>query len=137
MITHRRQTLHRVTALTLVGVVVGLLTAFAAIGFVALVQFLNDLLFISTDSRARLAEVPLALATIAVLTLGGLTVGLLLQFGVERKEPVGPADTIFAVQLHERLPSPATGFISTSPLPCRWVAAHRSVNTDRWFTSAR
>lgn len=113
MSTRRQQTLQRMTALALVGVVVGLLTAFATIGFVALVSYLNDLLYVSTSSRARLEAAPLALITIAVLTIGGLVVGLLLHYGVDRGEPIGPADTIFAAQLHERLPPPASGFIST------------------------
>ena len=100
-------------ALALVGVVVGLLTAFSTIGFVSLVAYLNDLLYITTSSRSELSDVPLALVTIGVLTGGGLAVGLLLQYGVDRKDPIGPADTIFAVQLHERLPSPLSGFNST------------------------
>ena len=51
--------------------------------------------------------------TIAVLTLGGLAVGLILRYGVDRKAPIGPVETIYAVQLHERLPSPVSGVNST------------------------
>ena len=113
MSNRSQQTLQRMTALALVGVVVGLITAFAAIGFVAAVEYLNDLLFVSSASRTTLGGAPLALVTIAVLTLGGLAVGLLLQYGADHREPIGPADTIFAVQLHERLPAPAAGLNST------------------------
>ena len=108
-----RQTLQRLVALSLVGLVVGLITAFAAVGFVKLFNYLNDLLFISAASRDGLAATELALITVAVLASGGLAVGLILQFGVERRTPHGPADTLFAVQLHERLPHPVSGMMST------------------------
>ena len=118
--------MHRLTALSLVGLGVGLPAAFAAAGFVELFNYLNDLLFISPASRSGLSSAEIAAATVIVLTVaeiaaatvivltgGGLAVGLILQFGVERRNPHGPADTIFAVQLHERLPSPVSGLLST------------------------
>jgi len=49
-----RQTVHRLTATSLAGLIVGLIAAFATVGFVELVQYLNDLLFISASSRASL-----------------------------------------------------------------------------------
>jgi len=107
------QTLRHLTAISLAGLIVGLITAFATAGFVELVRYLNDLLFVSPSSRAGLASGELALITIAVLTFGGLLVGLILRFGVAQKSPLGPADSIFAVQLHERLPSPLSGLSST------------------------
>jgi CIC family chloride channel protein len=111
--TPLRQTLHRLTTLSLVGLVVGLTTAFATAGFVELFNHLNDLLFISPASRSNLSAAEIAVATVAVLTCGGLVVGLILQFAVEQRTPHGPADTIFAVQLHERLPHPVSGLMST------------------------
>jgi len=108
-----RQTLHRLTALSLVGLGVGLPAAFAAAGFVELFNYLNDLLFISPASRSGLSSAEIGAATVLVLTGGGLVVGLILQFGVEQRNPHGPADTIFAVQLHERLPNPVSGLLST------------------------
>jgi CIC family chloride channel protein len=108
-----RQTLRHLTAISLAGLIVGSISAFATTGFVELVQYLNDLLFVSPSSRASLAGGELALITIAVLTIGGLVVGLILNFGVSRKSPLGPADSIFAVQLHERLPAPLSGLSST------------------------
>lgn len=92
---------------------IGLTTAFATIGFVELVQYLNDILYVSASSRAGVADGRLWLFTIASLTIGGLVVGLIMQYGVERKESNGPHDTIYAVQLHERLPSPISGVSST------------------------
>jgi CIC family chloride channel protein len=108
-----RQTLHRLTALSLVGLGVGLPAAFAAAGFVELFNYLNDLLFVSPASRSGLSSAEIAAATVIVLTGGGLAVGLILHFGVEQRNPHGPADTIFAVQLHERLPNPLSGLLST------------------------
>jgi CIC family chloride channel protein len=105
--------LHRLTATSLAGLIVGLITAFATVGFVEMVQYLNDLLFISASSRASLSGMQLSLITIATLTIGGLIVGLIMQFGVSQKPSLGPPDTIFAVQLHERLPTPMAGLSST------------------------
>ena len=77
-----RQTLHHLTAITLVGMIVGLVAAFATAGFVEMVQYLNDQLFISTSSRANISDNALALITVAVLTLGGLIVGRLRGGGL-------------------------------------------------------
>jgi CIC family chloride channel protein len=108
-----RQTVLRLAATSLAGLIVGLIAAFATEGFVALVRYLNDLLFVSTSSRASLSGLQLALITVATLTLGGLIVGLIMQYGVSKKPSLGPQDTLFALQLHERLPSPAAGAWST------------------------
>ena len=108
-----RQTVHHLTATSLAGLIVGLIAAFATVGFVELVQYLNDLLFISASSRASLSGVQLGLITIATLTIGGLIVGLIMQFGVSQEPSLGPPDTIFALQLHERLPTPMAGLSST------------------------
>ncbi|MCG6891555.1 MAG: chloride channel protein [Gammaproteobacteria bacterium] len=107
------QTLHHIIAISLAGMIVGLVAAFATAGFVELVQYLNDRLFISALSRENLPAGELAMITIAVLTIGGLIVGLLLHYTVSSKAPLGPADTIFALQLHERLPAPGSGLSST------------------------
>jgi CIC family chloride channel protein len=108
-----QRTLHHISAISLAGLIVGLVAAFATAGFVELVQYLNDRLFISAVSRASLPAGELAVITIAVLTVGGLVVGLLLHYGVSPQAPLGPADTIFALQLRERLPSPRSGLSST------------------------
>jgi len=99
-------------SLTLVGLFVGLVSAFATVGFVEIVAWLNDLFFVTASRRDSLSELQLAAVTIASLSLGGLAVGLMLRFG-SPQGPLGPADTIYAVQLHERLPRPAAGATST------------------------
>jgi CIC family chloride channel protein len=107
------QTVTRMAAIALVGLVVGLISAFATIGFVELVNYFNDILYVSASSRAGVDGGRLALITITVLTGGGLIAGLTLRYGVAGVEHIGPADTIYAVQLHERLPSPVSGVSST------------------------
>jgi CIC family chloride channel protein len=108
-----RQSLQQIIAISLAGLIVGLVTAFATAGFVELVHYLNEQLFISASSRANVPTGELAMITIGVLTIGGLIVGLLLRYAVSSKTPLGPADTIFALQLHERLPAPGSGLAST------------------------
>lgn len=108
-----RQTLQQITAISLVGTGIGLTAAFATMGFIGLIDWLNDLLFVSSASRATLSPGQLAVATVVVLSSGGLLLGLLLYYGVQQRSALGPADTLFAVQLHERLPSPLSGLAST------------------------
>ena len=108
-----RQTFHQIVAISLAGIIVGFSAAFATAGFLELVAYLNDLLFVSAASRADMAAGELAIITVAVLTSGGLILGLILHYGVTGKSALGPADTLFAVQLHERLPSPLSGLLST------------------------
>ncbi len=106
-------TLYRMTMLAAIGLVVGTVSSFATIGFVELVQWLNQLLYISSESRHQLESGKLALVTIAVLTFGGLLVGIILHYGLKDRRSLGPTDAIYAVQLRERLPSPHAGFLST------------------------
>ncbi len=114
MIPRTKKTIHSLLAISLSGLVVGLIAAFSTIGFVELVGYLNDILYVSASSRATLDSSHLWWITIAVLSLGGLLVGLILQYGVENGAQTGPADTIFAVQLLERLPTPRSGLGSTA-----------------------
>ncbi len=107
------QSIKRVAAIALVGLVAGLITAFATIGFVELVHYLNDVLYVSASSRAGLDSGRLWLITASVLSIGGLVVGLTLRYGVEGGTQTGPADTIYAVQLREKLRSPISGVSST------------------------
>ena len=108
-----QQTIKHIAAIAVVGLTVGLCAAFATIGFVELVNYLADILYVSASSRAQADGDHLWLITIAVLTIGGLVVGLILQFGVKRGVSSGPVDTIYAVQMHERLPTPRCGISST------------------------
>lgn len=106
-------TLYRMTVLAALGLVVGTVSSFATIGFVELVQWLNQLLYISSESRNQLEPGKLALVTISVLSFGGLIVGIILHYGVKDRRPLGPTDAIYAVQLRERLPTPIAGILST------------------------
>jgi len=106
-------TIYRMLVLSAIGIAVGTISSFATIGFVELVIWLNDLLFVSTESRNQLSTGMLAVVTISTLTIGGLIVGIILNLGVKSQYPLGPADTIYAVQLRERLPRPIAGLLST------------------------
>ncbi len=111
--TRAHLTIYQMLALSAIGLVVGTISSFGTIGFVELVHWLNVQLYITAESRSQLEPGMLALTTIAALTLGGLLVGVILHFGVKSDKPLGPADTIYAVQLREKLPHPVRGFLST------------------------
>ena len=113
MIAGPQKALQRLAGVTLIGLCVGLVAAFATTGFVEAVRYLNDLLYISPASRAGADAGRLFVITAITLSLGGLAVGLVLRYGVTSGKPAGPADTIFAVQLHEQLPSPRSGLASS------------------------
>ena len=83
--------------LAMIGLAVGSISAFATVGFVELVYWLNQQLYVSSTSRHLLTPGILASITIAVLTIGGLVVGMILHFGVREKRPLGPTDVIYAV----------------------------------------
>ena len=106
-------TIYRMLILSAIGLAVGTISSFATIGFVELIIWLNDLLFVSADSRNQLSTGVLAIVTISTLTIGGLIVGIILNFGLNSQYPLGPADAIYAVQLRERLPKPVAGLLST------------------------
>ena len=106
-------TIYRMLMVSLIGLVVGTVSSFATIGFVELVLGLNRLLYISSESRVGVPSGTLTIITVAVLTLGGLIVGLILYFGVKDRRPLGPPETIHAVQLREKLPDPISGCFST------------------------
>ncbi len=112
MIALPTQTIQRMLAISLVGLVAGLIAAFATVGFVELVHWLNRALFVTKASRATLEPLQLWWVSLTVLGGGGLFVGLILQYGTDRGQQTGPADTIFALQLQERLPSPLSGISS-------------------------
>jgi CIC family chloride channel protein len=105
----------RVAGVSLLGVVVGAPAAFAAIAFVEAVLWLNELLLVSAYARVQYAETPLLLsfAVLAVPTLGGLVVGLIVQYLIKERRGLGPADAILAVQIRQRLPSAKSGLASS------------------------
>ena len=106
-------TAYRMFLVAAIGLVVGTVSSFATIGFVELVQQLNHLLFISTESRSQLTPEFRALVTVLSLSLGGLIVGLIIHYGVTARRPLGVPDSIYAVQLREKLPDPKSGVFST------------------------
>jgi len=95
----------QVAVIVLLGVAVGLLVALLAASFVIAVLWLNDWLLISPRSRMMFAyQGWIAVATVVVPALGGLLVGSIHHFIVERR-PHGPPDVIAAVQTRRgRLP---------------------------------
>jgi len=113
MKSRSKQTISRITILSLIGLVVGMVSAMATVGFVELVSYFNHILFVSSAARSTLGGADLAWITISVLTIGGLVVGLILQYGVDGGKPLGPSDAIYAVQLNEKLPGPLSGVSST------------------------
>ena len=106
-------TLYRMTVVALIGLIVGTISSFATIGFVEIVHWLNRVLFITLESRAEMQFPTLWIITIMVPTLGGLIVGLILRYGVESGRSLGPPETIYAVQLREKLPGPISGAFAT------------------------
>ncbi|MGI9335413.1 MAG: chloride channel protein [Gammaproteobacteria bacterium] len=88
----------RIVSITLLGLVVGALSSVAAIGFVSLIEHLNDWLLISPRSRIMAPDTPWLLAvTIGVPAAGGLVVGLVHLLIPERRAH-GPPDVVRAVQ---------------------------------------
>lgn len=81
------------------GVATGILASLAAIGFVAAIQQLNDLLLISPRSRMMTADTTLlVIATLAVPTVGGLVVGLFNRYLIPGGRAHGPPHVIEAAQ---------------------------------------
>ena len=106
-------TLYRMMVVASIGLVVGTISSFATVGFVEIVHWLNRVLYITLESRAEIQTQTLWIITILVPTLGGLIVGLILRYGVETGRSLGPPETIYAVQLRKRLPSPISGAFAT------------------------
>ncbi|MFA9419735.1 MAG: chloride channel protein [Gammaproteobacteria bacterium] len=105
--------LYRMLVVASIGLVVGTISSFATIGFIEIVHWLNQILFITAESRSGLQSSTLTIATILIPTIGGLVVGLILRYGVAGGNPLGPPDSINAVQLRDKLPDPKSGFFST------------------------
>lgn len=105
---------YRIIVLTLMALTLGSMASLAAIAFIEVVNWLNDLLLISPRSRIQFQHpVLLSIATILVPMLGGLVTGFLIQRMSSEKRPLGPPDAIRAVQLRTPLPSFRSGAVST------------------------
>ncbi len=94
------------------GVVAGVLTSLAAIGFVELVSVLNEWLLVTPRSRFMMEDRRLLLvATVCVPAAGGLVVGLIHR-SIPGQRSHGPPDIIQSVQeMDGRIPV-RTGFLS-------------------------
>jgi CIC family chloride channel protein len=106
-------TAYRMFMVAAVGLVVSMLSSLATIGFVELVQSLNRLFLVTAESRTNINSDTLPFVTVLSISIGGLIVGLLLHYGVKSRRPLAIPDSIYAVQLRERLPDPKSGFFST------------------------
>ena len=106
----------RILLLTAVALAVGSGASIAAILFVDIVHWLNGGLLISPRARVQVEDpawlVPLA--TVTVPALGGLAVGALLARLAPEGRPLGPPDTVAAVQLGRPLPDLRSGAVSTA-----------------------
>ncbi|MFT5505928.1 MAG: CIC family chloride channel protein, partial [Gammaproteobacteria bacterium] len=99
--------------LSAIGLVIGSLSAFLTVGFVGLVEGLNQILLVHENSRQKFDPVTRHLLTFLVLGGGGLMVGLIIRYGIQERRPLGPPDTIYSVQLREPPPDLKSGFFST------------------------
>ena len=107
---------YRITVLMLMALLIGVIVSLAAIAFVELVVWLNTTLLISPRARVQVeaAAWVVPVATVAVPTLGGLVVGLMLSRLSDEKRGLGPPDVIRAVQLRRPLPGARAGIVSTA-----------------------
>ena len=108
--------LYRILVLTATALAVGFSASFAAILFVEIVLWLNDVLLVSPRTRVQNEEpswlVPLA--TVTIPALGGLLTGILLQNRFRKMRPLGPPDVIQAVQFRQPLADTRSGIVSTA-----------------------
>ena len=97
--------IRRLSILTLLGLAIGGVVGVLAVGFVEVVLWLNDLLFISRRSRSAVDDSAwLTALTIGIPTAGGLVVGLLSLLMPDRRFH-GPSDAIRTAQsLRETMP---------------------------------
>lgn len=110
-----RESAYRIAVLSLVGLLTGVLSALATIGFTDGMVWLNDALLVSAYSRVQLEAAPVLLvgATLAVPALGGLVVGQIVTRWVHERRALGPPDAILAVQMRQPPPTLRSGLAST------------------------
>ncbi len=88
----------RIARVLIFGVVLGALASLLAIGFVESILWLNDALFVTFHSRAKIPpQSSLSMLVFLLPAAGGLIAGLLIMFIPERR-PHNPADVIEAAQ---------------------------------------
>ena len=106
---------YRILVVSTVGLGVGTVAALAAIGFVDAILWLNERLLVSPYARVQFAAHPLLLdaATLAIPTLGGLVVGLIVHYGVRERRALGPPEAILIAQTRQAPPTFGSGLAST------------------------
>ncbi len=106
---------HGISVLTVIGCLIGTLVSIATLLFLEAVDWMNQQFLIAPNQRIRFAEHPLILntVTIAVLTLGGLLVGLIVRYFIEAKRTLGPPDTVLMVQTQSRGEPIGSGIANT------------------------
>jgi len=95
----RRSPFYKIIVLTLTAILVGALSSLAAIGFVELVGWLNNVLLVSPRSRVQFEAhtwlVPVA--TVIIPATGGLMVVVLIHKLAPANRALGPPGVIQAV----------------------------------------
>jgi CIC family chloride channel protein len=107
--------MQRIITVLSVGLVIGAVTAVAAIAFVEAVLWLNDLLLVSSYAKVQsgLSPMALLLLTLMVPMVGGALVSFIVFRLAPIQRPAGPADAIHAVQLQKPMPDTGSGIIVT------------------------
>ncbi|MEZ5538242.1 MAG: chloride channel protein [Thiolinea sp.] len=109
-----RIAVYRIAVLAVMACLIGAVVSMLALAFVACVAWLNTILLIAPHARVQVQNPALlTAATLLVPALGGLLVGYLLKHHSPEQRPLGPPDSIRAVQLHTPLPSWRGGIVST------------------------
>jgi len=105
--------LRRLLQVTIFAAFTGAIAAALALIFVDTLDYLNDLFLLSARSRMMADDADrLLLMTIATPTVGGLVVGLIVQFLIRDKTPEGPPDVIRATQARQGRLRVWSGFLS-------------------------
>ncbi len=106
--------IRRLLAVTVFAATIGGVSSAAALLFVQSLDYLNDLFLIS--SRSRMMEsnsIKVMLFTVAVPAVGGLVVGLIVQFLIRTQTPEGAAEVIRATQARQGSMPVWAGFLSS------------------------
>ena len=104
-----------VLLLATVGITIGTVVSILAIAFLAGVDWLNTVLLISPTERIQIASDQnfLTWVTILVPTVGGLIVGLMINYLTKERKPLGPTESIFVAQTRNDNQSIGSGCVST------------------------
>lgn len=103
----------RLLQVTVFAAATGAIASALALFFIDVLDYLNDLFLISARSRMMTTDTgKLLLMTIAAPTVGGLIVGLIVQFLIRNGTPEGPPDVIRATQAQQGKMRLWPGFLS-------------------------